>query len=288
MEFLLRQIPNDYSFKKEYLDKHANEIQTLVLGASSGYFGINPVYFSKNTFNACHVSQSLDYDLEILKKYQHDLNRLETVILPIPFATLWAKLSKSPEAWRVKNYMIYYKMNTSHSFSDYTELLSNKMTINIKKLINYYIHKKRETISTELGWNVLFKSGNIQELDETGKIAALKHSISNISSIDKLKRYNENLTILNSLARICDGKQVKVIFFTPPEYKSYRENLNKKQSLKTIETMTNFVKEHTNCQYLDLSDDPDFEAKDFYDADHLNEIGAEKLSKKIKAIIENN
>jgi hypothetical protein len=288
MEYLLRQIPNDYSFKKEYLDKHANDIQTLVLGASHGYFGINPVYFSTNTFNACHVSQSLNYDLEILKKYQDDFSHLETIILPISFATLWAKLDISTESWRIKNYMIYYNINTSHTFSDYTELLSNRMTINIKKLTDYYIKKKREEVSTELGWNVLFKSGNEQELEKTGKIDALKHYVGNIFSFEKLALYNENLTLLNSLAKFCDNKQVKVIFFTPPAYKSYRENLNKEQSDKTIETMTKFVNEHPNCLYINLSDDPDFEAEDFYDADHLNEIGAEKLSKKINAIIENN
>ena len=37
MEILIRDIPNDYQLKKEYLNNHANEIETLILG-SYNYF----------------------------------------------------------------------------------------------------------------------------------------------------------------------------------------------------------------------------------------------------------
>ena len=70
MEILLRNTPNDYLFKKQYLDKHSSEIETLILGSSHSFYGFNPEYFSSNTFNASHISQSLNYDFEILKKYQ--------------------------------------------------------------------------------------------------------------------------------------------------------------------------------------------------------------------------
>jgi hypothetical protein len=43
---------------------------------------------------------------------------------------------------------------------------------------------------------------------------------------------------------------------------------------------------HDNCYYVNLFEDTTFLASDFYDADHLNELGAKKLSlllnKKIK------
>ncbi|MDR2410253.1 MAG: hypothetical protein LBE13_19380 [Bacteroidales bacterium] len=68
LEILLRNIPNDYSYKKKYLDTQFCNIETLILGNSHSFYGIDPVYFSTNTFNAAHVSQSLDYDYEILKQ----------------------------------------------------------------------------------------------------------------------------------------------------------------------------------------------------------------------------
>ena len=33
---------NDYLVKKEYLDTHSNEVETLILGSSHSYYDINP------------------------------------------------------------------------------------------------------------------------------------------------------------------------------------------------------------------------------------------------------
>ena len=66
-ELLLRNIPNDYSFKKNYLNTKSNSIEVLFLGSSHIYYGINPEYISRNSFNGSHISQSLNFDLEILE-----------------------------------------------------------------------------------------------------------------------------------------------------------------------------------------------------------------------------
>ncbi|HRB69044.1 MAG TPA: hypothetical protein PLC92_02955, partial [Chitinophagales bacterium] len=70
LELLLRDIPNDYSFKKNYLNTNSNNIEVLFLGSSHIYYGINPEYISQKSFNAAHISQSLNFDLAILEKYK--------------------------------------------------------------------------------------------------------------------------------------------------------------------------------------------------------------------------
>ena len=71
LELLFRGIPNEYTFKKDYLDLHSNEIETLILGNSHNYYGLNPAYFNDyNTFNAAFTVQRTYFDLEILKKYK--------------------------------------------------------------------------------------------------------------------------------------------------------------------------------------------------------------------------
>ena len=52
IEIFLRLIPNDYLHKKKYLDAHSCDIETLILGSSHSFYGIDPNYFSNNTFNA--------------------------------------------------------------------------------------------------------------------------------------------------------------------------------------------------------------------------------------------
>jgi hypothetical protein len=279
MEYLLKRIPNDYIFKKEYLDKHSNEIEILILGSSEALFGINPDYFTQNTFNACHVSQSLDLDFEIFKKYQNRFNNLNIIILPISYHTLWRKLKNSEESWRVKNYAIYYGIDTK-SWTDHSELLNGKLGINIQRLYKYYFEKKDDISCSTLGWGTTYKAGIVNDLEETAKAAVLRHTC-DINSEKNTKLFTENMQILNSFAEICNQKNVKVIFLTTPTYYTYREKLNSEQLNEITEAMNNFVTKHTNCRYINWSENPDFVTEDFYDADHLNETGAEKLSVKL-------
>jgi hypothetical protein len=282
MEFLLRQIPNEYVYKKEYLDSHSNEIQTLVLGSSHFYFGIDPVYFSQNTFNAAHVSQSLDFDFEILKKYQNNFNRLKNIILPISYFTLRSKLEVGVDSWRIKNYVRYYGMDISLSLSAYIELLDNLSFANIKRLASLYIMKNPNIPCSELGWGTSYNSSKAQNLKITGKTAALRHS----KDKDYKSVFHENIITLTSFIEFCEKHNVNLIFVTPPAYVTYRENLDKEQLSQVIETITEMTEKHANCQYINLLDSPIFTADDFYDADHLNEIGAKKLSLLIDKEIE--
>ena len=88
LEVLIQNIPNDYSHKKGYLDKNAAQIETLILGSSHSFYGLDPTFFSSKTFNGSHISQSLKYDLEILKKYEGNFKNLTAVVLPISYFSL--------------------------------------------------------------------------------------------------------------------------------------------------------------------------------------------------------
>ena len=280
MEYSLRQIPNDYVHKKNYLDRHAGEIQVLLLGASYAYFGLNPVYFLQNTFNASHISQSLDMDLAIFNKYRNNMDSLKVVVLPMSYVTLWSNLASGEENWRLKNYTLYYGIE-GKSLKNYSELLSNKFSINLRRLYEYYFQNKSEITGSKLGWGTTFKSENAVDLQESGKIAAKRHTVNDIFSEKNTKIFEENLKILNSFFEFCNQRNIKLIFLATPTYYTYRENLDAEQLNKMVETMNDFIKNHPNTYYFNWMDDPDFVAKDFFDANHLNEIGAEKLSKRV-------
>jgi len=276
MEHQLRQIPNDYSYKKNYLDNHSGEIQILILGASSVYFGINPVYISDNAFNACHVSESLEWSYKIFKKYQNKLNSLDIIILQIAYPTLWFKLETDIESWRTKNYTVYYGIN-SNSLKNNFELLSNPLLVNIERLMKYYFEKKNDLACNSLGWGTGYKSEWATDLHEAAKKTALRHTV-DIFSEENIIQFNENMKVLNLFSEFCKQQNISLVFLTPPVYLTYRENIDYDQSNEMVKTINNFVKEHSNCYYLNFFDNNVFVAKDFFDADHLNELGAEKLS----------
>ncbi|NQU51903.1 MAG: hypothetical protein HQ522_05140 [Bacteroidetes bacterium] len=286
MEVLLRNIPNDYEFKKEYLDKNASEIETLILGSSHSFYGFNPVYFTTKTFNASHISQSLNYDFEIIKKYQFGFKQLKTIVLPISYFTLFGKLEAGSESWRVKNYILYYGLKISNSYTDYSEVLSNKINVNLKRLGSYYIKGNSAISCTSLGWGTNYKSENARDLIETGKTAALRHS-KDINDIKYKIILRDNELTLSSIVAWCKNRNISLVLLTPPAFKTYRQNLNEAQLNETIEIAKRIDLDNSNCIYLNLLNDTNFVSKDFYDADHLSEIGAEKLSKLINEKINN-
>ncbi len=278
MELLLRYLPNDYKYKNSYLNAHSSEIETLILGSSHSYFDLNPRYFSSMTFNAGEVSQTLNFDFEIFKKYQNKFRNLKTIILPISYFSLFEKLEEGKDSWRVHYYVIYYSLNTSQSWTDFTEIFSNQFIVNLKRLASFCIKGNSDLLCDKLGWGTSYKSENAQNLLETGKAAAIRHS-----SDIKLERcqldYKNNLSILYTIAKWCQTNNVKLILFTPPAFESYRENLNSEQLSITVKTANSIASKCNNCEYYDFLSDTAFIAKDFYDADHLSDIGAKKLSK---------
>ena len=282
MEFSLRSIPNDYLYKKEYLDAHSNEIETLVLGSSHSYRGIDPVYFTNNCFNASYVSQSLNYDYEILRKYDNNFSNLKTVVLSISYFSLFTKMEQGPEAWRVKNYVIYYGMNTSNSIADFTEIMSNRFGANLQRLVSYYLNGERNIPCSKFGWGTPNKFENSRNLEETGKTAAQRHTVKDYQYL------KENIFTLNSIIEFCNRHNVKLILYTPPAYVTYRQNLNKEQLRNTLKLANEIANSNENCYYLNLLEDKSFISTDFLNADHLNEVGAKKLSLLLDKYIQDN
>ncbi|MDO4782501.1 MAG: hypothetical protein Q4A09_04695 [Capnocytophaga felis] len=268
MEFLLRNIPNDYLLKKQYLDKNSYEIETLILGSSHSFYGLNPEYFDSNTFNASHISQSLNYDYEILKKYQQKFKKLKTIVLPVSYFTLFAKLEEGSEPWRIKNYGIYYDMNLKKSLANYSEVFSSRLNLNARRIVSYYVLNNPSVSCTKLGWGTSFNSKDAEDLIESGKIAAERHTMPEINSYKYQKIFNDNILILKSIIQWSKANNIKVLFLTFPAFETYRQNLSQEQLKITYE----------NCFYENLLSDTNFLPIDFYDADHLSEIGAKKLS----------
>ena len=286
MEYFLRQVPNDYIYKSNYLDEHSNEIEVLILGGSHSYFGINPDYFTAKAFNAGNVSQPLNIDFKLLEKYQNNFKNLKAIIIPMSYPSLWSQLDGDVESWRIKNHVIYQKIDYKFSLQNYTEIFGNKLNINVRKLKSYYINGKNFATCNKLGWGTGNNSINAQDLDKTGREAALRHSLENPISKSDIDIFNESISILNNIISWGAEHNVNVILLTSPTYKTYSENLNVWQLEKTIEVSTQLAKKYSNCKYFNLLNDTSFMAEDYYDADHLNEKGAEKFSILVNNIVQ--
>ncbi|MDR0973178.1 MAG: DUF1574 domain-containing protein [Prevotellaceae bacterium] len=274
-EAVLRRISSDLSYKKEYLNAHASEIETLILGSSHSYFGIDPAYFSSNAFNAACVSQSPNYDFAILREYEQQLTQLKTIILPISYSTPWADLLQGGDSFRVTYYRTLFGIrfpDVSLKYNFY--ILSNTPKANMSRVLTYL--KGNSVQCSPLGWMTTYHSSEAQDLEETGLTAAARHT--RLHDALRQRIYEKNVDFVDSIIGIAERHDARVLLFTPPAYSTYRKHVDSEQLRVMQETAERWAARSTNCTYVDLFADPRFVAGDYYDADHLSEIGAKKLS----------
>ena len=294
MEVALRAIPNDYKQKRSYMDSHLDEIEVLVLGSSHSLYGINPKYFSQKTYNMAYVSQSLDLDYKILEKYYNRFKNLKTIIVDISYFSLYATLETGPEPWRAKNYNIYYGIPTSKATNNF-EVLTNKLDINYGRIKLYYTKKIKNdkafidsTFTAKMydGWISLKPAKTTDDLEETGVAAAGRHTY-DITERSRVEIHDEQTNVLGKIVDWSKQKKVKVVFVTTPTYKTYYDRINTVQWDNTHKIIENICRKNSNCQYINLLKNEGnlFTEKDFSDADHLSETGAEKMSKLINEFL---
>lgn len=257
------------------MDRHAGEIEVLFLGSSHAYFGVNPDFIEKRrSFNAAHVSQTLVYDLEILKTYSDQLNSLKYLVLPIDYFTLFSE--GLPETF-IKNYVIYYGISIEGSLKDRIEIINGQNKLN--QVFNYYLRNVTNITCNEKGWGKTYSSSNQQDLDKEGKFRALRHTAKTSKFVDK------NVRVLNEIISFAKSKGVKIIFYTSPAFQTYVSRLNPTQLNTTIDKIVKVVGLNKDLYYFNFLSDNTFVKNDFWDGDHLNEIGAKKLTQKIDSIM---
>lgn len=286
MEYQLRQLQNSYKYKKAYLDEHAQELDVLVLGSSHAYYNINPEYLDGKVFNAGAVSQSLDLDLAILRKYQSQLTNLKTVVLPISYFTFYGQLRNSTEKWRMKDYVLYLKLDVKSSLKDHFEVLSIKPKNNLKKWWRSYNQTKVTLPCSSLGWGEGYAIKGTLDLEVSGIATAHRHSEKDVFSEESKQQFNEGTNDLKAIVKWAENRKIKVVLLTPPATSSYTSHLNTDQLNLVTEQLHQLSNDYANCTYYNWLQDQRFSIDDFYDSDHLNHRGAKKLTQQLNTLIQ--
>jgi hypothetical protein len=273
MEILLRQIPNPYKVKTAYFEKRKDSIKTLILGSSHTFYGVNPEFISNEAFNFANVSQTIDIDYKYLEFLGEQMPNLEYVIIRLSYATLYEQLGVLDENWRIKDYNIYTYNKLDFKVNHQFEIFSVKLRTNINRLLSHYVIGDYIVGSSESGWGIEPRNENVNGLNKTGELTAKKHTIS-----DKYL-YDDNLLYLNKIMSYCENRNIRVLLVTTPTYRSYYSNLEQQQLQETVEIGIEMEKKYSNCNYYNLLKSSSFTEIDFYDGDHLNKMGAKKLTK---------
>ncbi|MBU3676627.1 MAG: hypothetical protein FGM54_05535 [Chitinophagaceae bacterium] len=286
MELLLRQIPNEYKEKYKVLTKTNNSYNTLILGNSFTYFGINPAWMKTPVYNASQINESI-----FLHHYKFQLARphfknLHTIVVPISFANL--RFSKYPDKKLnlLKNYLLYMGLNAPVSIFNYAEVSAESFKENIQRIITFYIKHENNWGSNEGGWGNFYQSEQKLDLVKTTRVR-YNTTLRRIKDGEREVAYPSNIQLLNQWMEACREQNIQVIFLYMPVSSVMYQNYNPAQLHATDSIMLRLVQTFPNVQYINFLQSNQFNDQDFYDADHLHDIGAKKMSYILDSILIN-
>lgn len=274
-EIFYRTVDNNYTLKNEQIYEQADTIETLVMGDSQSFFGINPSYFEDQTFSFANISQSVYFDEILINKHLDSLSNLKTVILPLGVNSLSQKVNTFDEVWRKYFYKAQMHVEVP-IISDY-DLKNYSLTLTKRFKQTVRTVKKRvlegTLVGCELnGWANYYRTEESLDLEKTAKYIIGVHSDDNFD-------FEENLQRLRSIIETCEKRNIKTKIVFMPVSNIYANGINNVKVKAMDDLFINLKKDYKNVDYLNIYNEGSFSDGDFYDANHLNTKGAIKCSK---------
>lgn len=280
LECAMRRVPNDYTYKNNWLTENIDRVRIWTFGSSHGLYGISPRYFSKPAFNSAHVSQPLKYDAFIFNKFINNADSLEWIVLPVSYFTLTSNMEDGEEWWRIKNYCIYYDCPYHPWETKYhTEVVGNPLSLykQIKRVGRYWIKGVDDNSCDSLGLDLGYSKEHRGENWYMDGPQRAKYHTKDLAKSQPIIK--ENIGYIESIIQTCAEKQVKVLIVTTPVCSTYYDYVDSAQYTLMIETCNSLAAQYNHVQYLNLFKDSRFVEDDFHDSDHLATEGAAKLTK---------
>ena len=286
LEYGMRNVPNDYSYKCRWLDHHISDVSVWIFGSSHALYGINPNLLSLQAFNSAHPSQTLHYDAFIFDKYIDCAANLKWVILPVSYFTFTDRLENSEEWWRIKNYCLYYDCPEYKWQPEFhSEVLGNPLPYHkqIVRIGKYLIYRKSDLACDSLGFrNEYTKSKRTADWTKNGPLRVQTNTKDLSDARDIIE---ENARHLEAIVQACEARNINILLVTTPVSRAFYECMDSAQYALTVETAEKITAVHSNVHYMNLLKDARFTDDDFFDADHLELDGAAKLTKIIDGYI---
>lgn len=271
-EILVRHQPNPYKIKNAWIQGNPESVKTLILGSSHTYYGVRPEFLD-SAYNLANTSQNLKYDYFMLEHYASRCSNLRNVVLPISYFTFFSKeFEETKDWWIAINYKLYMGCPYHSWFSKYGAEVFHLPVYagKIKSLIKGVTKIECDS----LGWGTNFKAEDKPENwdGDVALKAVQRHTVDDWSSLDK------NLSYFEKIKRFCRERNIRLVLITTPTYHTYFSQLDNRQLTK----MNEIIKANADVEYYNFLRDSRFEDEDFYDSDHLSDVGAKKFSLLLK------
>ena len=271
LEWVAESIQNSYTYKRTYMEQHGSQIETLILGSSNAYDGLNPTVLP-NAFNLSNSSQTLEDDYRLLAKYIDSMDSLHTVIVGLGYHSLGA----TTEANRRTYYTIYMDLYPRWPFNKYSFEVCNTEVL-VKKIIKYAVSRD-VTRCDSLGQRV----GHTKDAAETGAEWWNKDVLS-LAENDKLQiadcrlEIEENTRYLHAIVDLCNAHNVQPVIVQMPVMEEYKRQLPVEQVtlMEDVLLSLNSVATCIDASEWEIPEDG------WYNATHLTKEASEAFSQQL-------
>ena len=274
-EFVAEAIPNSYTYKREHIEQHSTQIQTLILGSSNAYDGLNPSVLP-NAFNLANSSQTLEDDYRLLAKYIDSMDSLQTVIVGLGYHSLGATTEDNRRTY----YTIYMDLYPRWPLSKYSFEVCNPEML-VKKIIKYAVSRD-VTRCDSLGQRV----GHTREAAESGAEWWNK-DIQSLVDNDRMvigkwsMVIEENTQYLHKIIDLCKTHGVQPVIVLMPVMEEYKRLLPEEQVYLYEEVLSSL---DSSAICIDASE-WEIPEDGWYNATHLTKEESVEFTKQIQCYL---
>lgn len=282
IELLLLIIPNEYSYKRQYVETKGDEIKVLILGSSHNSNAIIPSLLGDSTFNMAIDGRYPYYDAVLAERYVPTMKNLKYVIWNLGYNWQYVnyKYFKKKHSDKASSYRCMYEKYFDipyHGFHNWSELINSNFDYGMR-IMNYFIRNEAALQKCDsLGEELVYRDKRRPNWKNLKKIDKIDYD-----NPDVKKCFEETLGYMCRLAAVCERCHVRLIVITTPYYKGSLQNVSSR-GLAEMQMCVDAMKEVCpTMQYYNYMMDSHFTDDDFFNASHLSDIGAKKFTPILK------
>lgn len=289
-ELALLWVPNEFSYKKRYIEKHKSELRILVLGNSHLADCVDPSLLGEGAFNAAQPGRSAWYDLQLIKEFVPQMPQLECIVMPLSYDyQYWGHLYEEEHLPKFNTYRCMYIKYMGYPYCDgewwhWSEILNSNYD-HTGRLIDYFTKPLTavtmcDSLGVELDASITTRGDDWYEKQ-------LPDTTALTDSTEVRLNYRDNVKIYSEMASIMCNSGKRLIFVAMPIYKTARKLVSQRQLDEMYQFVRILQRVNPNIEFYDFIDDARYIERDYYNSIHLNNTyGARKFTPILKSIIE--
>ena len=248
-------------------------LRVLALGYALGFNRLSDAY------NLANTSQTVYYDVRMIRHYLDSLPRLKLVIFGVSLFTFEMQLHDSPEAWRSHFYYHTFGIPTDDGKPAYGDLRNFSLFALYGAEASFgYLTGLMPVVDTvnEYGWQEArtknFRFTDADGIKRVGVYLGLMHT----------KYIAQTVADLDAMIAELGRRGIASVMVMSPVYRTYSDHVDPRAYARTDSIARSIAARH-GIPYHNYFRDPRFTVEDFANHDHVNVQGATKYAAIVQA-----